>query len=816
MSTTTNLAPTSHAVTSGECDLAVLEEIQQKVLWLAVRMIDHANRERPDPGGIKVGGHQASSASLVSAMTALWFHHLNAHDQVSVKPHASPALHAINYLLGNLDGKYLTTLRTFGGLQAYPSQTKDPDRVDFSTGSVGLGAVAPLFAAVTRRYVDARFGPRSPSRFVSLIGDAELDEGNVWEAVNDPVTAGLGNVMWVVDFNRQSLDRVVPGVRIDQWRSHFEAAGWHSVEVKYGRRLLGAFDQPGGDALRHWIDSMPNEQYQSLFTCTPDELRPRLLEGAPAGVGQFLNNVADADLHALVTDLGGHDLDQLLAAYEACDAVTDRPSVVFAYTVKGWGLPFAGDPRNHGALLSGEQIAALRTELGLSSSNEWDRLSDETPAGQLARQRGQRLHRTPHEPRLPIGAPPRQSGNVSTKRPVATQTAFGRVLTALLRDPAVATHLVTTAPDVATTTNLAGFINRTGVFAPVERPAWASTQQLIEWHEGPAGQHLELGIGEMNFFLLLGQLGISHLTSDQPLVPIGTVYDPFVLRGLDAYVYANYIRSRFLLAGTPSGITLAPEGGAHQSTITPSIGIEIPHVTFLEPAYAQAVDWLMCDAIHRLALAADESGDLADPGGPDDGDGSYYLRLSTRPIDQEPFDKARARIGDEVLRRQVIAGAYRLVGPDATAPGTPTVNLAASGAVMPEVLQAADQLKTEGVAACVVDITSSGRLYRAWRNSIDVSIRHATIRALPGALHTPFFPGAPVVSVHDASAHALAWLGSALNVPGFALGVDSFGQSGTIDELYRHHRIDADMITNAALSVLTGSAGPREADREHP
>ncbi len=212
--------PTGDGGTVG-VDLEVLEEIAQRVLWLSTRIVDAANRERETADGVKVGGHQASSASLVTAMTALWFAHLDAPDRVSVKPHASPVFHAIQYLLGNLDRSYLTRLRQAGGLQSYPSRTKDPDPVDFSTGSVGLGAAAPLFAAVARRYVDAHFGPRPASRFVALLGDAELDEGNVWEAIADPATQGLGNVMWIVDFNRQSLDRVVPGIRIQQWSQQF-------------------------------------------------------------------------------------------------------------------------------------------------------------------------------------------------------------------------------------------------------------------------------------------------------------------------------------------------------------------------------------------------------------------------------------------------------------------------------------------------------------------------------------------------------------------------------------------------------------------
>jgi pyruvate dehydrogenase E1 component len=362
----------------------VLEEIERRVLWLAVRIVDSANRERTTGDGVKVGGHQSSSASMVSVMTALWFAHLRAGDRVSVKPHASPVLHAINYLLGDLDRSYLTTLRARGGLQAYPSRSKDPDRVDFSTGSVGLGAAAPLFAAVTRRYVDAHFGARSPSRFVALIGDAELDEGNIWEAIADPATQGLGNVLWVVDFNRQSLDRVIPGIRIAQWSQQFAAAGWHVARAKYGRSLRDAFDRPGGDALRQWIDDMPNEQYQALFGLGPPEVRAMFLDGAPQDVQDYCAGWDDESLAETVVDLGGHDMASLLEVFAECDAETERPSVVFAYRVKGWGLPTAGNPRNHSTLLNGEQIANLRSVVGLDEASEWDRIDAATQAGQWA------------------------------------------------------------------------------------------------------------------------------------------------------------------------------------------------------------------------------------------------------------------------------------------------------------------------------------------------------------------------------------------------------------------------------------------------
>jgi pyruvate dehydrogenase E1 component len=793
--------PSALAGTAETPDLETLEEIERRVLWLAVRIVDAANRERKTGDGVKVGGHQASSASLVSVMTALWFAHLDADDRVSVKPHASPVLHAINYLLGDLDRSYLTTLRARGGLQSYPSRTKDPDRVDFSTGSVGLGAAAPLFAAVTRRYVDAHFGPRDHSRFVALIGDAELDEGNVWEAIADPATAGLGNVTWVVDFNRQSLDRVVPGMRIAQWSQQFAAAGWHVATVKYGKRLRAAFEQPGGEALRRRIDDMPNEQYQALFGLEPTDVRAMFLDGAPQDVHDFCRGWDDETLAATVVDLGGHDIASLLEVFRECDDVKDRPSVVFAYTVKGWGLPTAGNPRNHSALLSGEQIDALREVVGLDPATEWDRIDPATTAGAWAAVRREHLV-LPAAPG-PLGvAVPKQTG-IRAGKPVSTQEVFGRVLVDLSRNDAVAPYLVTTAPDVATSTNLAGFINRKGVFAPDERRAW-QPDSLLKWTEGPTGQHIELGISEMNLFLLLGQLGLAGDLSGQPLLPVGTVYDPFVLRGLDAFIHAVYSGSRFVVAGTPSGVTLAPEGGAHQSTITASVGLELPEVTLIEPAYAVALDWLLCDALGRIATGRPGSPPPSSAAAESEEHGAYYFRLTTRPIDQAPFEAARARLGDAVLRRQVLAGAYRLV--DATGvldPDAPQVSLVASGAVLPEVLAAAAELAAEGIAAHVVDVTSLDRLYGAWQRTLRQAIRSATTPSVAGALRAVLPDRTPVVTVHDASSHAMAWIGSAIGVPAVPVGVDRFGQSGTIADLYALHDLDSGSIVNAALAAIS-------------
>lgn len=774
--------------------VALLEEIQQRVLWLSTNMIDVANNHRNTADGLKVGGHQASCASMVTLMTALYMQHLRTDDFVAVKPHGAPVLHAINYLLGGLDRSYLGQLRQYGGLQAYPSRTKDPDRVDFSTGSVGLGPAATIFAANVRRYVDAHFGSRPTSRYIAVLGDAELDEGNIWEAVHDPETHMLGQVTWLIDFNRQSLDRIVPDMRISPWRTAFQAHGWHVMEVKFGRRLQAAFAEPSGELLHAWIDVMPNEQYQSLFALHGAAVRERFLEGAPEEVGALLAHLDDDEFASLVTDLGGHDMVSVLDALAEADKHHDRPTVIFAYTHKGWGLPTQGSPRNHAAILSAEQVEALRLKAGIPDDDPWLGFDPDSPAGRLLAERAELMRRPFAAEAAPPITVPTATDAKSTGQ-LSTQEGFGRILVSLSRNAEVAPYLVTTAPDVATSTNLAGWINRMGVFTSSQRREWI-LDPLLSWREGPGGQHIELGISEMNFFLLLGQLGLAQDFSGQRLLPVGAVYDPFVCRGLDAFIYSVYSGSSFVVAGTPSGVTLAPEGGAHQSTITSSIGIELPGVTLHEPAYVGELDWLLCDALARVGASDGRHAD------------STYLRLSTRTIDQTPFTEAMARIGAESLRQQVLDGAYVLVPggqtPDEPTPrNAPAVTLVAVGPVMPEAIAATRELADEGIAASLVNVTSPGRLYRAWRRSVRTGVRTARTPGLPGVLRACFPASTPIVTIHDASSHAMAWLGGALGVTCASVGVDEFGQSGSVGSLYAAHDLAPGAIVNAALGTLS-------------
>jgi pyruvate dehydrogenase E1 component len=771
--------------------LDLLDAIQRRVLWLATNIIHHANNVRPKRDDIKVGGHQASSASVVTIMTALYFHFLQEGDRVSIKPHASPVFHAIQYLLGQLPADYLTQLRAYGGLQAYPSRTKDPDPVDFSTGSVGLGAVAPAFAALAQKYAQSHFGTVNSRRFVALVGDAELDEGNVWEAVLDEALEGLDNLIWIVDLNRQSLDRVVPGIRAARLKHLFEAMGWRVLEAKYGRQLQAIFARPGGALLRDCIDALENEAYQALLRLPGAEIRAGLIDKA-AALADLLADVTDEALPALLANLGGHDLAELVTVLDQAAAAPERPTIIFAYTIKGWGLPLAGHPLNHAMLLNAQQLAAVRETLGIDPVDEWARFGVDSPAGDLCAAVQARLYPPPPRtaPVAPITIP--TAIGLTLRDKASTQDAFGRLLFRLADMPEVRERLVTCSPDVSFSTNLAGWINKTGAFKRQPQPDYATEgQRLLKWQRGPTGQHIELGISEMNLFLLLGMFGLSAELNGQLLVPIGTVYDPFVCRGLDALIYALYSGAKFVFAGTPSGVTLAPEGGAHQSTITPSIGMELPNLRMYEPCFAREVEWTLLagirecfDRVHGQAT---------------------YLRLSTKPIDQQLLNSALTRLGEATLREQVLAGGYRLLdwrqGGAAIEPGT-VVHIAATGAMVPEACAAAVYLWREGVAANVLNLTSPRRLFEQWR---------ATPYAQRGELFSWLIPPAerqaPIITVQDGAAHALAWLGSAFGAPVVPLGVDGFGQSGTQSDLYRHFAIDWEAIAAAAFSAINPVEG---------
>ncbi len=767
---------------------ATLESIQKKVLWLSAYLVHHANSVRPNPDGTKVGGHQASSSSVVGLMTALYFHALRPGDVVATKAHASPVLYAIEYLRGRLTADDLRGLRTLGGLQAYPSRRKNPEIVDLSTGSMGLGAVSAAFGALAARYLSQHAGtggrPEMPARYIALLGDAELDEGNVWEALLEEAVRELGNLLWIVDVNRQSLDRIVPDARRSQLREWFAGAGWEVIELRWGSRLRGLFSRPGGERLRARLEGLGNAEYQSLLRMPPAGARKLVTatregETDPA-VDRLLADIPDEAVGGLVADVGGHDLASILAAYEEAGRARNRPCVILADTIKGWGYPFGGDPMNHSALLTQGQLDELRAALGVGAGEEWAGFAAESPEAELIR-RGPKPYAPPA---------PRRDGALEVPGTLdetyppqsSTQEAFGRVLGRLSRLP-VGDRVVTLSADVSVTTHLAGWINRKGIYFPRAKPGFTSdTPQAVQWKESPEGQHLELGIAEHNLFLALGAFGLTRELSGETLLPIGTLYDPFVARGLDALYHALYAGGRFIVVATPSGVSLSPEGGAHQSVITPGIGIALPAITYYEPTFAQEVEWILLDGLQRL-LSRDEDGE------------SLYLRLSTKPIEQ-----ALAPAPSPALRAAVLRGAFRLI--DAREqPGfdeDDAVHLFAAGVMVPEAVEASRALGADGVFASVFVVTSPDLLHRGLRAP----------RPYLLDLVAADEEGVPVVSVLDGHSHGLAFLGGALGVPQIPLGVDHFGQSGARRDLYRHYGVDAAAIAQAARRLL--ARGPAQ------
>jgi pyruvate dehydrogenase E1 component len=782
-------------------ELAILRELEKKVLWLASWTIHHANHLRENVDGVKVGGHQASSASLATIMTALYFRALRPQDRVAVKPHASPIFHAIQYLLGRQSRQKLEDFRGYKGAQSYPSRSKDADDVDFSTGSVGLGVAQTLFSSLVQDYVRAHgWGLQRPEgRMIALVGDAELDEGNIFEAILEGWKQGLRNCWWIIDYNRQSLDAVIREGLWARYEALFKAFGWDVVILKYGALLQQAFRESGGERLRQWIDSCPNQLYSALVFQGGAAWRKRLLDeiGDQGDVTQLIEARSDEELARLMTNLAGHDLPSLIEAFGKVDH--DRPICFICYTIKGFGLPFAGHKDNHAGLMTPAQTESLRAAMNIRPGHEWDKFEGLAVApAELER----------FLERVPFAAGERQHAaariQVPAQLPVtiqpvmSTQAGFGALLNELGREKGViAERVVTASPDVTVSTNLGPWVNRRGLFARETMADTFKSERIpstFNWDFSPKGQHIELGIAEMNLFILLSALGLSHAINGERLIPIGTLYDPFIQRGLDALNYACYQEARFILVATPSGITLAPEGGAHQSIATPLIGLAQDGLAAFEPAFVDELAAILAfafDYIQRDAEGeASERNWLRDETG-----GSVYLRLSTRPIEQIK----RAMTGE--LRQAIVDGAYwqRPPGPNCQ------VVVAYTGAVVPEAIQAVGLMAEDRRDVGLLAVTSADRLNAGWtaaQRARERGLVHARSHIEKLMADVPSHCG--IVTVLDGHPATLAWLGAVRGHRVRALGVEHFGQTGSIPELYRHYGIDANAIVAAAAALTPG------------
>ncbi|HSU05819.1 MAG TPA: transketolase [Acetobacteraceae bacterium] len=756
-------------------------------------MIHNANHIRPNRDGLKVGGHQASCASVISIMAALYFEVARPQDRIAVKPHAGPVFHAINYLLGRQSIGQMLGFRALGGVQSYPSRVKDGPEVDFSTGSVGLGVAMTTFSALIQDYVRLHGLARTdlpPGRHIAIAGDAELDEGNIYEALLEGWKHDVRDVWWIIDYNRQSLDSVMPDRLFGRIEGLFRDMGWNVVTLKYGRKLQAAFERDG-DALRRWIDDCPNSLYSALTFQGGAAWRQAVLAdlGRSRAVRAIVDPLSDDALAALMTNLGGHDIEAIIEALRAAEAGGDQPTCFIAYTIKGMGLPFAGHKDNHAGLMTKEQMEVFRAAMGIRAGHEWDRfegLSDSEdelqaflkscPFARKLTPEGRAL--TAPVINVPAVLPlPKLAG-----RKLSTQSGFGEILAEIGRGQGefqeLADHILTTSPDVTVSTNLGPWVNRRGVFDrhtrnDVFRDAKLASAQ--RWGMSPKGQHIELGIAEQNLFLLLGAAGLTHAMTGARLLPIGTVYDPFVNRGLDALIYACYQDARFLLISTPSGLTLAPEGGQHQSVNTPLIGMAADRLASFEPAHVDELAVLLRHAFDHMQRP----------------DGSaVWLRLSTRQLPQP-----ERRIDASA----VIAGAHWVVPPTNGA----RIAIGYQGPVAIEAEAAFAELRSEEPDAGLLAITSPDRLHAGWlaatraRRSGDRSVSSHIEQVL-----APLAAGAALVTVVDGHPATHAWLGAVRGQRVVPLGPDRFGQSGDIPDLYRAYDIDSDAILDACAQAL--------------
>ncbi|SEH13031.1 pyruvate dehydrogenase E1 component [Sphingopyxis sp. YR583] len=762
-----------------------LEALDERLRWLSAWTVHNANHLRESRDGLKVGGHQASCASMSTIMAALYFHALRPNDKVAVKPHAGPLLHAIHYLLGRQSLDQLQRFRGFGGMQSYPSRTKDQIPVDFSTGSVGLGVAVTAFASLVQDYLIAHGAmPESDAgRMIALMGDAELDEGNIYECLIEGYKHDVRNCWWIIDYNRQSLDATTADRMFRRFDDIFETCGWRVVTLKYGKRQLAAFREPGGEALRAWIDNCPNAEFAALTYQGGEAWRARLradLAGDADAIG-LIESFDDAALARLMTNLGGHCAETLVEAFEGAQG--EQPTLFIAYTVKGYGLPFAGHKDNHSGLMTEAQIGTLRDSLGIGAGEEWE------PWAGLGDNRAAALKRFAEAAPFAAKAPEPLAPPVTVPalaapagREQSTQVAFGKILFELAKSGApLADRIVTTSPDVTVSTNLGPWVNQRGLFrrgelADVFRAAKIPSAQ--KWSGHDAGQHLELGIAETNLFLALAALGLSAPLFGTRLLPVGTVYDPFIARGLDALNYGCYMDARFLLVATPSGLTLGPEGGAHQSINTPLIGMGQPGLTYYEPAFADELAACMEWAFGHMQAK--------------DG-GSVYLRLSTRSI-------AQAGRSDERWRTGALAGGYWLHEPAGTEA------IAYIGAMAPEAIEAWVRLSAERPGLGLLAVTSPDLLHRGWSA--------ATQRRMAGeagasshveTLLAPLGAGGRIVTLVDGSPSALSWMGAVRGQRVLPLGLDRFGQTGDLPDLYAEYGLDADAICRAAGALFSSA-----------
>jgi len=897
-------------------DYSVLNNIARRAHYLANKMIHVANtRGNVEKGDPKIGGHSSASSSALHILGSLHLVMRTGYDWIANKPHASPADHAYNYLLNLLLDEHnkplsleqanvaMSSLRAFQQndewvFQSYHS-AYDPDRHNFfPSGTVGIPPVNAGYLALAYKYAERHSSGMTsfdvpPAHFWSIMGDSEFREGSLAEAMPDFAERELGNLTWILDFNRQSLDghritnkKALHGTDDLRIQRMMEANGWQVIHARHGQLRQKLMKKDGGQVFRELFEGhlADYELQVGLMLQDPKELREYLIGKQPK-VEKFLKGLSDADLKAAYHDFGGHDFATLINAFEESKKETSRPSMVIAHTIKGWGLNMAANPGNHSAIPESDELDLLAERGGMPKGEAFARFSEKTPEGKYLKERGEKLYadivgqyKIRDKNRATFKKIGEQLGEMDDTLDINfkmanyphTQWMLGQLTAKLTRiantslNPKelkekqkplndkekafklAAEMMISMAPDVGTSTNLNpamdGKIYQANDVTDIESEMGVKDKSVPDLTPGQEvnDRFLRFDIQEGNVMSCAGSFGKLRDTLGIPLIPLMTVYDFFIKRALDQLFYNLYWRSSFILVGTPSGVTLSPEGAQHGW----KSDIQIPNQITWEPFFAQELDWIFSDAIKRMLTYEDQ-----DRSG-------VIIRGVTRGVDQKMLlnllktqrrfktdqdvllapqgieknaggtDESTIEAADEAsimqqLRKDVLAGGYYLIdyrGYAGYDPGDNVVNIISMGSPTTEAVKASRALLERGIYANVIVVTSSDLLLGALAHENDY---HHLRQVLginsdlhlkgidandAGEIRTLAGRRIPIVSVHDGEPGLLDNIGSVVGVRQEALAVRKHSKCGRPSDVYRFHHIDADSVVEACGRVLNETA----------
>lgn len=883
-----------------------LNKIAQRAHYMATQMIYIANhRADKEKGDPKIGGHAAASASALHIMGALHLMVKSGYDHLANKPHASPADHAYNYLLDlflksdfsklSTDEKNLAMhgLRKFSTepqtvLQSYHSAL-DPDHHNFfPSGTVGIPPVQAGYMALAYRYAKDHGYNAPAAHFWALSGDSEFREGSMYEAIPDFAEREIGNLTWIVDYNRQSLDghritnkKIMEGTDADRIERTMLANGWEVIQVRHGHLRKSLFAKKDGEIFKSFLEKeLEDYELQALLLVQDmKSLKTGIAKEHPQ-LKKFLDSISEEELFNALRDFGGHDIIAIAEAMEQSKLSTRKPTMIIAHTLKGWGLKMAAQPGNHSALMPEEEVLNLRKNTGITSGNIFEMFPENSPEGKYLKTRGEKIYseiikqkeikeenqKYFLEKMSDHGAFP-ESLEINTKLTSYphTQWMLGQLtakltriantqwkveagqkeLTAFEKSWKTPSELmISMAPDVGTSTNLNPAMDGKIFGAPVvtdfEQDLGvkdAKHPDLIQGEEA-SDRFLRFEIAEGNVMSCMGSFGRLRDVLGIPIMPLMTIYDFFIKRALDQYFYNLYWKSSFICVGTPSGVTLSPEGAQHGW----KSDFQIPNQITWEPFFCQELDWIFCESLkkHFLNDNTGRTGTLLRlvTRGAEQKDMIKYLSKQVRFKSSNPGPLCRSEflidggidestlpaIDDaEILKQvrlEVLQGAYYLInyaGYSNYEPGDNVINIFAMGSLTTEAIKASEDLLAKGIYANVIVVTSSDLLcgiqahendYSYLKNNLGIN-SHLYINThdmTDADLITLAGKRIPIVSVHDGEAGLLDNLGSIIGVRQEALAVRKHSRCGRPAEIYQFHGIDFQSVIVACEKVLQETA----------